>query len=80
MIYSASREADGQHEGGIDSRQALFEIGAVLKEEACEDGGWTLELKMAERDFQRFIKRENLSADLLEPMPISESAAAATFK
>ena len=61
-------------------RAKLFEAGAVLSEEACDDGGWTLELKMAERDLERFLKRENLPADLLEPMPIEESAAAATHK
>jgi len=49
-------------------RAKLFEIGAVLKEEACEDGGWMLELEMAERDLNRFLKRENLPADLLEPL------------
>ncbi|NIV17777.1 MAG: GTPase HflX [Woeseiaceae bacterium] len=47
-------------------RAKLFEIGAVLNEEACEDGGWTIELEMAEKDLQRFLKRENLSMDLLE--------------
>ncbi len=51
-------------------RAKLFEIGAVLNEEPCEDGGWTLELKLAKRDLQRFLKRENLAADLLEPLPM----------
>jgi len=55
-------------------RAKLFEIGAVLKEEACDDGGWTLELKMADSDLRRFLKRENLSADLLEPLPVQETA------
>ena len=59
-------------------RAKLFEIGAVLNEEACEDGGWTLELKIAERDLRRFLKRENLEADLLEPLPMRASATAAT--
>ena len=59
-------------------RARLFEIGAVLNEEACEDGGWTLELKIAERDLRRFLKRENLEADLLEPLPMRASATAAT--
>jgi GTP-binding protein HflX len=61
-------------------RAKLFEMGAVLNEEACDDGGWTLELKMAERDLRRFLKRENLSADILEPLPTSASAAAGTWK
>lgn len=55
-------------------RARLFEIGAVLKEEACDDGGWTLELKMAESDLRRFLKRENLPDDSLEPLPVQESA------
>lgn len=57
-------------------RAQLFEIGAVLNEEVCEDGGWKLELKMAERDLQRFLKRENLADDLLEPLPVAPSATA----
>ena len=61
-------------------RAKLFDIGAVLNEEACDDGGWTLELKMAERDLRRFLKRENLSADLLEPLPVQTSATAGTWK
>ena len=55
-------------------RAKLFEIGAVLREEACDDGGWKLELKLAESDLHRFLKRENLPADLLEPLPVQESA------
>ena len=57
-------------------RAKLFEAGAVLSEEACEDGGWTIELEMAERDLQRFLKRENLSVDLLEPVPVKKPATA----
>jgi GTP-binding protein HflX len=47
-------------------RAALFEMGAVAEEQSSDDGGWILELNMVERDFQRFLKRENLSADILE--------------
>ncbi len=61
-------------------RAQLFEIGAVLNEEVCEDGSWILELKMAERDLQRFLKRENLADDLLEPLPVAKSATAANLK
>ena len=61
-------------------RAQLFEFGAVLSEEVCEDGGWILELKMAERDLQRFLKRENLEDDLLEPLPEAQSATAANLK
>ena len=57
-------------------RAKLFEAGAVLSEEACEDGGWTIELEMAERDLQRFLKRENLSVDLLESVPVKKPATA----
>jgi GTP-binding protein HflX len=57
-------------------RAKLFDLGAVLNEEACDDGGWTLELKMAETDLRRFLKRENLSADLLEPLPMRATVTA----
>ena len=57
-------------------RAKLFEAGAVLSEEACEDGGWTIELEMAEPDLQRFLKREDLSVDLLEPVPVKKPATA----
>ena len=59
-------------------RAKLFEIGAVLNEEACDDGGWTLELKVAETDLRRFLQREDLSADLLEPMPAHKPVTAVT--
>lgn len=59
-------------------RAKLFEIGAVLSEEACEDGSWTIELELAERDLMRFMKRENLSPDLLQPLPVREPVSAAT--
>jgi len=61
-------------------RAKLFEIGAVLNERSCDDGGWTLELNMLERDLRRFLKRENLSADLLEPLPAEAAATAETWK
>ncbi len=59
-------------------RARLFELGAVICESATEDGGWNLELKMAERDLRRFLKRENLAADLLTPLNKQEAASAAT--
>jgi len=43
-----------------------------------EDGGWELELKMVERDLKRFLKRENLAADLLTPLAEPEAASAVT--
>ena len=61
-------------------RAKLFELGAVLNEEVLEDGSWTLELRMAEKDLRRFLKRENLPieqvTDQLEPAP--EEATAVT--
>ena len=58
-------------------RAKLFELGAVIGEEPIEEGGWTLQLKMTEKDLRRFLKRENLAEEQLEPvlMPASASAA-----
>jgi GTP-binding protein HflX len=61
-------------------RAKLFEIGAVLNEEVSEDGSWTIELKMAERDLLRFLKHENLAAELLEPSSVQAPAAAITLE
>ena len=55
-------------------RAKLFDIGAVLNEEACENGGWNIELKMPEKDLRRFLKHENLDMDLLEPLPMPATA------
>ncbi len=59
-------------------RAKLFELGAVLSEVTTEDGGWDLELKMVERDLKRFLKRENLAADLLTTLAETEAASALT--
>ena len=59
-------------------RAKLFELGAVLCEEPTDDGGWDLELKMAEKDLNRFIKREGLPADSLQPLRAPETARVAT--
>ncbi|MEL7186970.1 MAG: ribosome rescue GTPase HflX [Pseudomonadota bacterium] len=56
-------------------RAKLFDLGAVLSEDSHEDGSWTLELKMSEKDLRRFLKRENLALDQLDPAPIAASAA-----
>jgi GTP-binding protein HflX len=58
-------------------RAKLFELGAVLNEEILEEGGWLLELKMAEKDLRRFLKHENLADDQLVRAPITQSAPAA---
>jgi GTP-binding protein HflX len=52
-------------------RAKLFAMGAVLREEACEDGGWNIELRRGERDLQRFLQRENLVSSFLKPVPAS---------
>jgi GTP-binding protein HflX len=58
-------------------RAKLFELGAVLNEDVMEDGSWSLDVRMAEKDLRRFLKRENLTEDQLEPMPDVASAITA---
>lgn len=58
-------------------RARLFELGAVLDETAGDDGGWTLELRLTERDLRRFLKAENLPADMLKPLPDADPHPAA---
>jgi GTP-binding protein HflX len=62
-------------------RAKLFELGAVLNEEVSDEGSWTLELRMAEKDLRRFLKRENLQIeqvnDQKEPAPTMATAATA---
>lgn len=58
-------------------RAKLFELGAVTSEAALEEGGWTLDLKMTEKDLKRFLKRENLAEQQLDPLSINPSATAA---
>ncbi len=69
------------HLGPAQGRQRakLFELGAVIRESGSDDGGWILELNMAERDLRRFLKREGLRDDALEPLPVSEQAAVGTL-
>jgi GTP-binding protein HflX len=52
-------------------RALLFELGAVREETALEDGGWSLELNLGEREFSRLVKRENLPADFLKRVAYS---------
>ncbi len=63
-------------------RAKLFELGAVLNEEVSEDGSWTLELGIAEKDLRRFLKRENLQieqvTDQSEPALKEATAITAT--
>jgi len=58
-------------------RARLFELGAVLGETVLDDGSWSLELKMTEKDLRRFLKREKLSKEQLVAAPIKQSAPAA---
>ncbi len=58
-------------------RAKLFELGAVASEVTLEEGGWTLDLKMTEKDLKRFLKRENLAEQQLDPLSMSSSATAA---
>ena len=58
-------------------RAKLFELGAVLAEESSDDGGWNLELKVAEKDLERFLRRENLPAETLKPLYETPAAEAA---
>jgi GTP-binding protein HflX len=58
-------------------RAKLFELGAVTEEEPVESGGWTLQLKMSEKDLRRFLKRENLAIEQLEPVVTDTSVSAA---
>ncbi len=55
-------------------RAVLFDLGAVQRESTLEEGGWLLELHLGEREFQRLLKRENLSADILEREATSVSS------
>ena len=47
-------------------RSLLFGMAAVVDEKIAEDGGWDLEIKMNEQDFERFMRRENLPAGILQ--------------
>ncbi|HSG98118.1 MAG TPA: ribosome rescue GTPase HflX [Woeseiaceae bacterium] len=58
-------------------RAKLFALGAVLNEEVLEDGSWSLELKMAEKDLRRFLKHESLAEEQLVPVSMNPSAPAA---
>ncbi|HWM29271.1 MAG TPA: ribosome rescue GTPase HflX [Woeseiaceae bacterium] len=59
-------------------RALLFDMGAVAQEFPSDDGGWKLEVDMGVRDFQRFVKREKLSAEILERAGAEQAAGAAT--
>ena len=56
--------------------QVYDEIEAAV-EEVLDDGSWSLELKMPEKDLRRFLKRENLAEDQLVPEPMEKWAVCA---
>ena len=58
-------------------RAKLFELGAVINERMLDDGGWSMELKMSEKDLRRFLKTENLAEEQLEPAALEPSVPAA---
>ncbi|MDH4107240.1 MAG: GTPase HflX [Gammaproteobacteria bacterium] len=57
-------------------RAMLFDLGAVSRENASDDGGWELEINLDERDFQRFLKRSNLDRNVLGSAPPLAASAA----
>ncbi len=58
-------------------RALLFDMGAVIRESLGDDGGWTLDISMIERDFRRFLKRENLPPEILETSQATTPAISA---
>lgn len=58
-------------------RALLFDLNAVASEQVTDDGGWVLELDMLDRDFRRFVKRENLQPEILETLQVLSPAASA---
>ena len=59
-------------------RALLYEMGAVTREVAVDDGGWELEVTVDEREFGRFLKRTNLDRDVLRRAAAEAPARAAT--
>lgn len=59
-------------------RAKLFELGAVLSEEARETGGWMLNLRMPKMDLRRFLQRESLEENVVNESLESARAMAST--
>ena len=59
-------------------RSLLFGMAAVVGETVADDGGWDLEIQMNAQDFERFVRRENLSPKILQPssVPVAIGAEA----
>lgn len=68
------------HPGQGRLRAVLFELGAVQGETALEDGGWSMQLNLGEREFLRLLKRENLPADILEQNAMTETSGVASLR
>jgi GTP-binding protein HflX len=56
-------------------RALLFELGAVVREEPADEGGWKLEVELKERDFRRLVKREKLVLNILEEPQVDTPVA-----
>ena len=59
-------------------RALLFEMGAVTNEASCDDGGWELEVSLAKREFEQFLKRGNLQRDILQESTVTTPSRLAT--
>jgi GTP-binding protein HflX len=56
------------------ARAELYRRGAVLAERVAEEGGWQLELEMAERDLEELCRREGLQRPALDAPCIAQGA------
>lgn len=61
-------------EGRVRAR--LFELGAVRRERACAEGGWELDLELAQRDLNRMCRREGLDPSAISLTSLAPPAQA----
>jgi GTP-binding protein HflX len=54
-------------------RALLFEMGAIVQEKPADDGGWIVELEMVEREYRKFVKREELPLGILEDSQLDDA-------
>jgi GTP-binding protein HflX len=59
-------------------RALLFDLGAVTGETLADDGSWELDISLEEREFRRFLKRNNLEHTVFELVPAEGPVRAAT--
>lgn len=64
--------------GQARERALLFELGAVTREVVDDEGGWQLDISVAETEFRRFLKHNGLDRDIFVKPPASAPARAAT--